>query len=235
MPSVLSLIQISKTFPGRKKISENTLFSDVRLDIEEGKTLGIMGRSGVGKTTLGKIIAGLESVTSGEVKYRGKNIRHLSLREFRDFRSEVQMMFQDPESALNPMKTISRILSDSRSLTRLSPADHDRLIINTFGQVGLPVELLSYFPWQLSGGINQRVALARILMLNPRVIVLDEPTSALDLSIQAQILRLLKSIQLQTGISYVFISHDLDVVRWMSHRIGFLAERHFSIKSCTDP
>jgi peptide/nickel transport system ATP-binding protein len=229
MPSLLSLHHITKIFPIGKKYTGEPVFKDVGLQIEKGKTLGIMGKSGVGKTTLGKIITGLESPTTGEVKFQGRNINELNSRQFRDYRSQVQMMFQDPESALNPKKSIFRILNDCRALTRLPPGDHDRLIRKSFARVGLPIDLLRYFPWQLSGGINQRVALARILMVKPRVIVLDEPTSALDLSIQAQILRLLKKLQQETGISYVFISHDEAVVRWMSHRIGLLNHSHLTI------
>ncbi|MCK4836256.1 MAG: ABC transporter ATP-binding protein [Candidatus Aminicenantes bacterium] len=231
MSSVLNLEQINKTFVLKKNKPRLPLFTEVTLEIEKGKTLGIMGKSGAGKTTLGKIISGLEPVTSGQVKFCGKNIRELNPREFRYFRSQVQMMFQDPESALNPKKTISRILNDLRIITRLSPADHRLLTEETILQVGLHSDLLHYFPWQLSGGINQRVALARILMLKPRVIVLDEPTSALDLSIQAQILQLLKNLQQEMLISYVFISHDEAVVHWMSHRIGQLADQGFKITS----
>lgn len=229
MPPLLSLREIGKAFPSRKTNPVKYLFEGVNLDIEAGKTLGIMGKSGTGKTTLGKIIAGLSSPTSGEVRYLGKNIGTLGPNEYRLYRSRVQMMFQDPEGVLNPRKPISRLLGDCRSLTRLSTADHGDLVRKTLGQVGLSDDLLGYFPWQLSGGMNQRVALARILMVKPNVIVLDEPTSALDLSIQAQILRLLKTLQNQTGIGYLFISHDPEVVRWMSHETGLLTDGHLII------
>jgi len=231
MSSLLELKQVGMGFKLKGTKSPHPLFQDVSLEIERGQTLGIMGRSGAGKTTLGKIIAGLIRPTDGEVDFLQQNIHNLKPSEFRHFRSQVQMMFQDPEGTLNPKKNLGRILSDTRLITRLEPEDHDQLIRQTCAQVGLPLQLLDYLPWQLSGGINQRAALARILMLKPRLVVLDEPTSALDISIQAQILRLLKHIQEQTHISYVFISHDEQVVKWMSHRIGQLADHVFKITS----
>lgn len=204
------------------------LFEDVCLTIAPGETLGVVGRSGVGKTTLGKIISGLIRPTAGEIYFHQQP---LSILNYRRVRTGIQMMFQDPEGSLNPCKTIGESLFQVRRLIKCTPEAHRQSIRETCAEVGLHRKLMDYYPRQLSGGMNQRVALARILLLKPELIVLDEPTSSLDLSIQAQILRLLKQIQNKRGLGYLFISHDAAVVEWMSHRIGRLENSTFHLIS----
>lgn len=228
-PILIRLQRIQKSYNLRKRKSGIPLFDSLTLEIRKGETLGIMGKSGIGKTTLGKIITGLEPPSQGLVLFRGQDINRMKSTEFKTFRSRVQMLFQDPEGTLNPRKTIGESLNRVRLLTGSPVEKHRQIIKKICSEVGLQFDLLDYLPWQLSGGINQRVALARILMLKPELIVLDEPTSALDLSVQAQILQLLKQIQEKSGISYVFISHDRQVIEWMSHRIGILENRSFQI------
>jgi peptide/nickel transport system ATP-binding protein len=228
-PILIRLNGIGKSLDNGKKKCRLKLFDSLSLEIRKGETLGIMGKSGIGKTILGKIITGLEAPTRGQVLYHGANIDRMKSTEYKNFRSRVQMLFQDPEGTLNPRKTIGEMLNQVRFLTKCPWERHRQIIKKTCSEVGLHTDLLEYLPWQLSGGINQRAALARILMLEPEVIVLDEPTSALDLSIQAQILQLLKRIQEKSVISYVLISHDREVIDWMSHRIGILENHSFHI------
>jgi ABC-type glutathione transport system ATPase component len=178
-----------------------------------------LGDSGSGKTTLGKILCGLEPPTRGLVSYRKKPLPALRGEGFRRFRREVQMLFQDPEGSLNPRRTIRASLADVISLIRTPRAEREQQMRSSLQEVGLSDLLLERFPSQLSGGENQRLALARILLLSPRVIVLDEPTSALDPSVRAHILQLLRSIQKKRDIAYVLITHDRDVAEFMCHRI----------------
>lgn len=229
LPVLIKLQNISKSFGYGKKQNRFHLFDSLNVEINKGETLGIMGKSGTGKTTLGKIITGLEPPSQGRVLFHGRDISHMKSAEYKKFRSRVQILFQDPEGSLNPRKTIGEILNRVHLLTNTPLEKHRLLIERICSEVGLHPGLLDYLPRQLSGGINQRVALARILMLKPELIVLDEPTSALDLSIQAQILQLLKRIQAKSRISYMFISHDWPVIEWMSHRIGILENRSLQI------
>lgn len=228
-PVLIKLQHIRKSFDHKKKKIQIPLFDVPSLEIRAGETLGVMGQSGSGKTTLGKIITGLEPPDQGQVLFRGLDITRMKSIQIKHFRRRVQMLFQDPEGTLNPEMTIGESLMRIRLLTG-TPAEKQRYIIKKIcAEVGVHDDLLDYLPGQLSGGINQRAALARILMLEPELVVLDEPTSALDLSIQAQILHLLKQIQQKSGISYVFISHDREVIKWMSHRVGILKNRTFQI------
>ncbi|VVB71947.1 Trehalose/maltose import ATP-binding protein MalK [uncultured archaeon] len=201
-----------------------SILKDISMELVEGETLGLMGVSGSGKTTLAKIMAGLEHPSSGIVSFQGKDIRPLSGKEYLDFRRSVQMIFQDPEGSLNPRKSIEGSIHEVLGLLRI-PKRHWRArtsdILNT---VGLSEELLCRCPGQVSGGQNQRIVLARVLLLNPKVMILDEPTSALDLSVQAYILTLLKKLQKERGLSYLLISHQADVVRFMAHEVYVLGE-----------
>lgn len=189
----------------------------ISLEMEEGKTLGLMGVSGSGKTTLGKIMAGLEKPTLGRVLFAEKDIWHLQGREFVAFRRQVQMVFQDPEGSLNPRKSIEASIHEVLGLLKIPSREwHDRTG-EILEMVGLSEELLCRYPAQISGGQCQRVALGRVLLLQPRVMILDEPTSALDISVQAQILNLLKDLQKDLGLAYLLISHQPQVIRFMAH------------------
>lgn len=202
------------------------ILQDVSLHIEEGETLGLIGESGCGKSTLARILTGLLSADSGSIEYNGKMLTQLEFRRTPHLRIDIQLMFQHPDNVLHPRKTVEHMLKEPYHLhPHLCPqAERAARIRQLLKTVGLSEEILSRYAHQISGGQAQRVVLARLLTLNPRLIVLDEPTSMLDVSVQAQILQLLKKIQVQQGLTYLFISHDLDVVRWMSDRIGVMHE-----------
>lgn len=189
----------------------------ISLEMEEGKTLGLMGISGSGKTTLGKILAGLERPSSGRVFFAGKDLWSMRGREFFAFRRAVQMVFQDPEGSLNPRKRIERSIHEVLGLLKIPRGEWRDRTGEVLDLVGLSEELLCRYPAQISGGQCQRVALARVLLLRPQVIILDEPTSALDISVQAQILNLLKDLQRDLGLAYLLISHQHEVIRFMAH------------------
>jgi len=227
MPSVpLKIENVSKSFDTgvlRKKRTSDFL-QNISFEVKTGETLGIMGESGTGKTTLAKIAAGLEKASRGKVLYKGKEISGMTKEEFSRFRRNVQMVFQNPESSLNPRKSLSSSLKEVADLKRIPKMDRKEAVRNILQRVGLQKDILSRFPHQVSGGENQRIALARVLLLEPQIVILDEPTSALDISVRAQILHLLKSLQSEKGLAYVLISHDLDVIRFMSHSISLLRE-----------
>jgi peptide/nickel transport system ATP-binding protein len=218
---LMEVQDVSKTFKyGFIKRKPKPVLEDISLSIRRGRTVGITGKSGIGKTSLGKIIAGITPPSKGKVLYKSRDIFEMPKREWDIFRTKVQMMFQDPEEALNPMKTINR---QFHAVCRLTGAKHKdqarKQIQEVLEQTGLSDEILGRFPQQLSGGQNQRVALGRILLLKPEVIILDEPTSPLDISVQAQILHLLKQIQKEKQISYVYISHNKKLIEFMSDSI----------------
>lgn len=195
-----------------------TVLKGINLEIEEGRTLGLMGASGSGKSTLGRIVAGLQRPSTGRILFEGKDIWKLKRNDFANYRRQVQMVFQDPEGSLNPKKSIERSIHDVLGLIEAPRNEwHDRThqMLET---VGLSCELLCRYPAQISGGQCQRVALGRVLLLHPRVMVLDEPTSALDISVQAQILNLLKDLQKDMGIAYLLISHQPEVIDFMASR-----------------
>lgn len=189
-----------------------------------------MGGSGSGKTTLARILAGIEPASFGRIKYRDRDLRTLDGAERRRFRRRVQMVFQNPEGSLNPRKTIERSLLEVLRLTGLPKDKGTDLILDKLENVGLSSEVLDRFPSQLSGGQNQRVALARVLLLEPEFLILDEPTSALDISARAQLLQLLKSLQQTQNLGYAFISHEPEIIRFMAHRVGLIQDRTLKIQ-----
>ncbi len=224
MPPVsLRAEHVSKRFhrKGRREpgplILENITFS-----VNQGETFGIMGASGTGKTTLAKILAGLEPPSSGTVTYADQSLSSIDKKTCSRFRRRVQLMFQNPEGSLNPRKRIGRSLQEILRLAGTPAEARQDRIAAALKQVGLADEVLERRPALLSGGQNQRVALARVLLLEPDFLILDEPTSSLDISVRAQLLHLLKSLQERHRIGYIFISHDPDVVRFMSDRIGVI-------------
>ncbi|MBT2516860.1 ABC transporter ATP-binding protein [Streptomyces sp. ISL-90] len=194
----------------------------VSLDILPGETVGLVGESGSGKTTLGRAVLGLAPVTGGSIRYAGREIGQLRRRERRELSSEIQVVFQDPYSSLNPALTIEQILIEPLTVRGVSAAAAKQRVATLLEQVGLPVDARSRLPREFSGGQRQRVAIARALALDPKLIVCDEPVSALDLSTQARVLDLFIEIQERTGVAYLFISHDLAVVRHVSHRVAVM-------------
>ena len=194
----------------------------VSLDILPGETVGLVGESGSGKTTLGRAVLGLAPVTGGAIRYNGRDISHLSRAQRRELSSDIQVVFQDPYTSLNPALTIEQILTEPLTVRKVPKAEAARRVRELLDQVHLPADAGSRLPREFSGGQRQRIAIARALALDPRLIVCDEPVSALDLSTQARVLALFKEIQERTGVAYLFISHDLAVVRHLSHRVAVM-------------
>lgn len=194
---------------------------DVSFTIEKGKTLGVVGESGCGKSTTGRAILRLHEPTSGEVLFEGKDITKYSQKQMREMRKEMQIVFQDPFASLNPRKTVSEIIAEPFRLhkTFKKKADQEKRVQELMEIVGLAPRLANSYPHELDGGRRQRIGIARALAMNPKFIVCDEPVSALDVSIQAQILNLLKDLQHDMGLTYIFITHDLSVVNYFSDEI----------------
>ena len=199
-----------------------TALKGVSIDIRAGETMGLVGESGSGKTTLGRAVLGLAPVTAGSIRYRGQEISQLGPRERRALSSEIQVVFQDPYSSLNPAMTIEQILSEPLTARGVNVGKARGRVRELLGQVNLPQDAGDRLPREFSGGQRQRIAIARALALDPNLIVCDEPVSALDLSTQARVLDLFIEIQERTGVAYLFISHDLAVVRHISHRVAVM-------------
>lgn len=195
---------------------------EVSIRIAPGETLGLVGESGSGKTTLGRALLGLAPVTGGTIEFEGTDIGHASRRQRRRLSRDMQVVFQDPYTSLNPSMTIGDILAEPLAVQGTSGTEARKRVGDVLEQVQLPRDTLSRMPREFSGGQRQRVAIARALVLAPKLIVCDEPVSALDLSTQAKVLDLFLDIQERTGVAYLFISHDLDVVRHISHRVAVM-------------
>jgi peptide/nickel transport system ATP-binding protein len=194
----------------------------VSLDIRPGETVGLVGESGSGKTTLGRAVLGLAPVTGGSIKYRGQEISKASRAQRKELSHEIQVVFQDPYTSLNPSMTIEQILTEPLTVRKVERQAANKRVAELLDQVRLPHGAAHRLPREFSGGQRQRIAIARALALDPKLIVCDEPVSALDLSTQATVLDLFIEIQERTGVAYLFVSHDLAVVRHLSHRVAVM-------------
>ena len=218
MSGIIEVRHLKKYF----HTSSGTLHAvdDVSFEIMEGETLGVVGESGCGKSTLGRVILHLLDSTDGKILYRGEDITHVGREKMSELRRSMQIIFQDPFSSLNPRMTVYQTIREPMDIAGgYSKEEIDKRVYELMDTVGLARRLVNTYPHELDGGRRQRVGIARALMLNPKFIVCDEPVSALDVSIQAQILNLMQDIQEATGLTYIFITHDLSVVKYISNHI----------------
>jgi oligopeptide/dipeptide ABC transporter ATP-binding protein len=227
-PPLLEVDGLKKHFPVRKGVLSTVAGHVYAVDgisfaIAEGETLGLVGESGCGKSTAGKTILKLIEPTAGTIKVRGQRIDHLSRAEMRPFRRELQVVFQDPYSSLNPRLSVGEIVAEPLTNYGVSSGSELRArVAELFRKVGLREEAMRRYPHEFSGGQRQRIGIARALALHPSLIVCDEPVSALDVSVQAQVINLLRDLQAEFGLSYLFVAHDLAVVEHISHRIAVM-------------
>jgi peptide/nickel transport system ATP-binding protein len=220
---LLTVEQLVVEYPSKKfRAKPFRALTDINISIGRGETLGLVGESGSGKTTLGRAILGLAPVTAGKISFEGKDISHATRKDRRVLSRELQVVFQDPYTSLNPALEIGDILAEPLGVQGLEAVPAKKRVKELLDQVGLPSDAINRLPREFSGGQRQRVAIARALALSPKLIVCDEPVSALDLSTQARVLDLFLQIQKDTGVSYLFVSHDLDVVRHISHRVAVM-------------
>ena len=208
----------------------------VSLELARGEVFGLVGESGCGKTTLGRAVVGLAPVLSGEIRYAGESVIGLTGRAARERARRIQLIFQDPYSSLHPRKTVRDLVGVGLKLHGLAHGyEMDGRVLAVLEEVGLGLDHMYRYAHEFSGGQRQRIALARALILRPELLILDEPTSALDVSVQAQILNLLKELRREFGLTYLFISHNLGVVRYMSQQIGVMYLGHIVEQGTTEP
>ena len=224
-PVLLSAEGLQKHFPIRhgvfaRQVGAVKAVDGIDLQVRTGETLGLVGESGCGKTTTGRMLTRLEEPSGGRIVFDGRDITHLSQSQLRPLRREIQMIFQDPYSSLNPRHTVGTIVGAPFRLQKVAtPHGVKRAVQDLLEVVGLNPEHYNRYPHEFSGGQRQRIGIARALALRPRLIVADEPVSALDVSIQAQVINLLEDLQEEFGLTYVVIAHDLSVVRHISDRV----------------
>jgi len=222
MTELLKIDNVEVTYKGKGLKKDFKALKGVSLDIRAGECVGLVGESGSGKTTLGRAVLGLAPVTAGSITMEGKEIAHASRAERKDLAKDIQVVFQDPYSSLNPSMSIEQILTEPLLVRDVSKTEANQRVRELLEAVGLPSDAAQRRPREFSGGQRQRIAIARALALDPKLIVCDEPVSALDLTTQARVLDLFLEIQERTGVAYLFISHDLAVVRHLSHRVAVM-------------
>ncbi|MHC0432332.1 ABC transporter ATP-binding protein [Streptomyces sp. O3] len=210
-------------FPFKRQVGAVKAVDGVDLTVYEGEALGVVGESGCGKSTTGRLITRLLEPTGGKITYRGQDITHAKRKQLAPIRSEIQMIFQDPYSSLNPRQTVGSIIKSPMEVNGIDPpGGREKRVRELLETVGLNPEHYNRFPHEFSGGQRQRIGVARALALEPKLIIADEPVSALDVSIQAQVVNLLKKVQEEMGIAFLFIAHDLAVVRHFSQRVAVM-------------
>ncbi|HUG66370.1 MAG TPA: dipeptide ABC transporter ATP-binding protein [Pirellulaceae bacterium] len=228
MPPLLDIQNLKKYFPVRAGVLQTVVghvqaVDDVSFQIPEGETLGLVGESGCGKTTAGRTLLRLYEPSEGKILFDGKDVTHIRGRELRELRADMQIVFQDPYSSLNPRMTIKSIVEEGLVVHRIgNKAERLEKVRDTLRKVGLDPSYINRYPHEFSGGQRQRISVARALALNPRFMVLDEPISALDVSIQSQIINLLNDLKEEFKLTYLFISHDLSAVKYISDRVAVM-------------
>ncbi|SEE63152.1 ABC transporter ATP-binding protein [Streptomyces sp. Ag109_O5-10] len=210
-------------FPIKRTVGAVQAVDGLDFQVAEGESLGLVGESGCGKSTTGRLITRLLEPTGGKITYRGQDITHANRRQLAPIRSEIQMIFQDPYASLNPRQTVGKIVAGPMEINGIQPVGgREKRVRELLEIVGLNPEHFNRFPHEFSGGQRQRIGVARALALEPKLIVADEPVSALDVSIQAQVVNLLQKVQQELGIAFVFIAHDLAIVRHFSQRVAVM-------------
>ena len=234
MDELLRAERLVKEFPVKRGVVHAV--SDVSFSIRKGETLGLVGESGCGKSTLGKLLIDLLTPTSGAVWFRGEDLSRMKGQALRTLRRGMQMIFQDPYASLDPRMRVGDLIMEPMNAHRVGKnhAERVEMVRELMDQVGIRPELFNRYPHQFSGGQRQRIGIARALALNPELVICDEPVSALDVSIQAQILNLLGDLQRQRSLTYLFISHDLNVVRYLSDRVAVMFLGQFCELSPTE-
>ncbi len=226
--AIVSVSGLKKYFPVRKGIFSRVssyvrAVDDVDIEVPSGKTIGLVGESGSGKTTLGKTVLRLISPTAGRIFFEGNDITELDHSSLRTLRREMQMIFQNPYGSLNPRMNVNSLVSEGISIhNTVSKEERGEFVVRLLSEVGLGADVLNRYPHEFSGGQRQRIAIARAISLRPKFVVCDEPVSALDVSVQAQIINLLRDLQKKHGLSYLFISHDLRVVKHVSDLVAVM-------------
>jgi oligopeptide transport system ATP-binding protein len=225
---ILKAVNIKKYFPIKKGLLLKTVgqvkaVDDVTLEVRQGETLGLVGESGCGKSTLGRTLIRLYEPTSGNIEFEGKNFLKVNGKDLRTLRKDIQMIFQDPYASLDPRMTVGQIIQQPFNIHGVGKSrEREKRVKELLELVGLKASHVNRYPHEFSGGQRQRICIARAIALNPKLIICDEPVSALDVSIQAQILNLLKDLQEKLGLTYIFISHDLSVIEYFCNRVAVM-------------
>jgi peptide/nickel transport system ATP-binding protein len=220
---ILQVEHLVKHFPLRHSRDVVHAVNDVSFEVYPGETLALVGETGSGKTTVGRCVLKLLLPTSGRIVFNGHDVTRLNQQQFRPFRPRIQLVFQEPYDSLNPRMTVRRILDENLYLEgRLTSQERQARVLELLDLTQLSRELLDSYPHELTGGEQQRVGIARAISTKPDLVVLDEPTSALDISVRAEIIKLLRELQRETGIAYILISHDLTAVKEVSHRVAIM-------------
>jgi oligopeptide/dipeptide ABC transporter ATP-binding protein len=222
MTNTLEVENVYKTFPVAGSRALLRAVNGVSFTVRQGETVALVGESGSGKTTIGRCILGLAEVSSGSIRFNGKDITKRGARRDRALRGRIQLVFQEPAESLDPRYRVGQSILEPLEVQRVDAAERRRRLVEVIGRVSLGADVLDQYPSELSAGQQQRVGIARAIITNPELVVLDEPTSALDPTARAEIIDLLMTIQKQLGTSYLFISHDLSTVRFISHRVAVM-------------